>query len=235
MRNAYEDFIIILAISYMVSVKGTRNGKKSTRFKSRHGMEEDEYLSRMKKTDKLVPVITIVVYYGGKPWDGAKSLHEMLEIPEDMRPFVNDYKILLVEARENHLIFHSKNNIAFFHLMKLILDEKLTKNKAKEKVIDYAREHNVDKTVIMTIAGATKCKIDYDALSKKGDFDMCTLFDRIARESETVGILKGEAKAIIELGLEFGLNETDILERLQRKLNLSLETAREYLEIFGNV
>ena len=164
-----------------------------------------------------------------------RSLHEMLEIPEDMRPFVNDYKILLVEARENHLIFHSENNIAFFHLMKLILDEKLTKNKAKEKVIDYARKHNVDKTVIMTIAGATKCKIDYDALSKKGDFDMCTLFDRIARESETVGILKGEAKAIIELGLELGLNETDILERLQRKLNLSLETAREYLEIFGNV
>lgn len=29
----------------------------------------------MKKDDRLVPVITVVVYYGEKPWDGAVSLH----------------------------------------------------------------------------------------------------------------------------------------------------------------
>ena len=35
----------------------------------------DEYLSRMKKTDKFIPVVTVVVYYGEKPWDAALSLH----------------------------------------------------------------------------------------------------------------------------------------------------------------
>ena len=49
----------------------------------------------MKKTDKFAPVITITVYYfGEKPWDGASSLHGMLEIPEKMKRFVNDYKML---------------------------------------------------------------------------------------------------------------------------------------------
>lgn len=199
------------------------------RYKTAEGMEEDEYLSRMKKTDRFTPVITLVVYYGEKEWDGATSLHEMLNIPEEMMEFVNDYKLLLVEARENHLTFHNIRNVAFFDILKVVLDKSLSRNEARKKIIDYAREHQVDKTVIMTVAGATNCKIDYHALSEKGDLDMCTLFDEIAKESE----VKGEVKGIIETGFDFGLSEGDILERLQRKLNISLQTAQEYLKMFG--
>lgn len=79
-------------------------------YKSAFGMEEDEFLSRMKKTDRFTPVITIVIYYGEKVWDGATSLHEMLQIPEEMKPYVNDYKMLLVEARESKLTLHHINN-----------------------------------------------------------------------------------------------------------------------------
>ena len=49
------------------------------------GISRDEYLSRMKKTDKFTPVITVVVYYGEQPWDAAKSLHEMLHIPDQWK------------------------------------------------------------------------------------------------------------------------------------------------------
>ena len=202
------------------------NAKK---YQTAKGLEEDEYLSRMKKTDRFTPVITIVVYYGEKPWDGAVSLHGMLNIPEKMKVFVNDYKILLVEARKNNLILHNVKNMALFNMMKVILDKSLPRDEARKKVIDYAREHHVDKSVIMTVAGATNCKIDYNALSKKGDFDMCTLFDEIAKENE----VKGRAVEIVETGFEFGLSENDILERLQKKLNLSLQMAQEYIKMFG--
>ena len=171
----------------------------------------------------------VVLDTGEKPWDGAVSLHEILNIPEELKAFVNDYKILLVEARENNLTFHNIKNVAFFNMMKIILNKNLSKEEAKKKVIDYAREHNVDKSVIMTVAGATNCKLDYNALSRKEDFDMCTLFDEIAKENEA----KGEAKGIIETGLEFGIPEHDILERLQKKLNLSLQTAQEYIKMYG--
>lgn len=67
------------------------------KYKTGDGLEEDEFLSRMKKEDKFIPVITVVVYYGEKDWDGAKSLHEMLNIPEKMIKYVNDYKMFLVE------------------------------------------------------------------------------------------------------------------------------------------
>ena len=64
---------------------------------------DDERLSKMRKTDKLVPVITIVIYYGERPWDGAKSLKEMLKLPAGMEVYVNDYPMHLVEIREDEV------------------------------------------------------------------------------------------------------------------------------------
>ncbi len=52
-------------------------------------------------------------------------------------------------------------------MLKVVLGKNITKNEAKEKVIEYALEHNVDETVVMTVAGATNRKIDYNALYKE--------------------------------------------------------------------
>ena len=191
-------------------------------------MDEDEFLSKMKKTDKFVPVITVVVYYGEKPWDGAESLHEMLNIPEEMKQFVNDYKMLLVEARENDLKLHNINNQDFFNLMEILLDNSRPMNETKDRAIGYAREHDVNKYVVMTVAGAANCKLDYNAF-EKGDGGMCTLFDKIAKDNE----LKGRAVEIVETGYEFGLSEPDILKRLQQKLEISVQMAQEFLNMFG--
>ena len=58
---------------------------------------------------------------------------------------------------------------------------------------------------------------------------MCTLFDEIEKE----GKIKGKAEDIIETGIDFGLAKDDILQRLQNKLNVSLQKAQEYFEMFG--
>lgn len=44
---------------------------------------------------------------------------------------------------------------------------------------------------------------------------------------------EGKAEAIIDTCYEFGLSENEILNRLQKKLNLPLETAQKYLARFG--
>jgi hypothetical protein len=54
----------------------------------------------------------------------------------------------------------------------------------------------------------------------------------IETESEKL-IRKGEAKEIIEMGQEFGLDDAAILERLQKKIGLSLDTATAYLQKYG--
>ena len=207
----------------------------SKKYKTSDGMNEYEYLSGMKKTDRFIPVITVVIYYGDKVWDGATTLHGMLDIPEKIVKYVNDYKILLVEARRNDLVLHNMNNVDLFNLLEIILDKKIPKNEAKKKAIQYGEEHQVDKSVVMTVAGATNSKIDYNAF-EKGEMSMCTLFDEIAKESEARGEVRGEtrgrAKEIVETGYEFDFSEGDILARLQRKLDISLQQAQEYLNMF---
>ena len=47
------------------------------------------------------------------------------------------------------------------------------------------------------------------------------------------GMEIGKAEGIIETGLDFGLSEGELLKRLQDKLNITFESAQEYLEKFG--
>ena len=176
------------------------NAKK---YQTVEGLSESEYLSRMKNSDRFTPVITVVVYYGGSPLDGATTLHGMLNIPEHIKPFVNDYKMLLVEA--------------------------------KKKVIKYVEKHNVDKTVIMTVASATNRNIDYSTLARKGDFTMHTLFDEIEKQAELSGELKGELKgihALIESLQEMDVPYTKTQNQIMVKFSLSEDNAQNYMRKF---
>lgn len=207
----------------------------ASKYISSENMDTDEYLSRMKRTDKFVPVITVVVYYSEKPWDGATTLHDILKIPGEFKKYVNNYKMLLVEARQNDLKLHNTDNVDFFKLLEIVLDKSTPKNENKEKAIQYSEEHQTDKSVIMAIAGVANTKINYNEF-QEGSGRMWTLFDAIAEESETKGKAKGKiegkAEEIVETGYEFGLSENDILERLQRKLDVPLQKAQEYFNMF---
>ena len=44
---------------------------------------------------------------------------------------------------------------------------------------------------------------------------------------------EGRAEGIIEAGIDFGLSDNEILEKLQIKLNISLQMAQEYFLKYG--
>lgn len=75
---------------------------------------------------------------------------------------------------------------------------------------------------------ARQNKLDYHAFENGGG-RMCTFFEEIAKE----GREEGKAEEIVETGLEFHLSEQEILERLQRKLNISLSKAQEYFQRYS--
>lgn len=64
---------------------------------------------------------------------------------------------------------HNLNNIDLFSLLQIILDRSISKNEAMQKAIQYSEEHTVDKSVLMTVVGATNSKLDYNALEKGAD------------------------------------------------------------------
>lgn len=65
-------------------------------------MTKDEFLSRMRREDRLHPIITIVVYYSEKSWDGPRCLRDMMaEMPVEMEKAFSDYKMNLIQVRES--------------------------------------------------------------------------------------------------------------------------------------
>ena len=153
----------------------------------------------------------------------------MMELPEELKAFVNDYKMNLIEARNTELVFHNKNNQDLFKLLKLLYDRN-NKNKRQE-AIEYADANKVDKSVILAIGSISG--IDMKAMEEKGEIAMCTLFEEIKIEGRTQGITEGRAQEIIETGYDFNMSESDILKRLQNKLNISIEKAKEYLDMYS--
>ena len=233
-------------VSYKKQYDGNARKYRAGKGKAENGktdirLNEDEFLSRMKKEDRFMPVITIVIYYGEKLWDGATSLHEMLDIPPEVEPYVNDYHMILVEARKHNLKFHNMNNQDLFQLFAILLDQNKPAKEIREQAVTYAREHDVDETVLMTVAGAAHCRIDQDMLKEEGRTDMWSVFEEVAKEGEVRGIAKGEARGIakgeargiIDTCHELGVSDEDILSRLQSKLDISLQAAQEYLQMFG--
>ena len=63
----------------------------------------------------------------------------------------------------------------------------------------------------------------------------CEYIDMLEEKGWKKGWEEGRARGIIEIGYEYGRKESDILNRLQERLNISMDRAREYLDKFKEV
>jgi len=96
-KNGLYDF---LQLSEQVS-EIARNHKKNKEYRKENDSDKqvnsDEFLSGFYKDDRLLPVITLVIYWGSAEWDAPLTLKEMYA-PTDrhLLEYVADYKINLI-------------------------------------------------------------------------------------------------------------------------------------------
>ena len=65
-------------------------------------LSSGEYLYGFRESDRLHPMITIILYYGEEEWDGSRDLHGILDfqdIPEQIRQYVQNYRIHVIDVR----------------------------------------------------------------------------------------------------------------------------------------
>lgn len=64
--------------------------------------EMTEYLKQLKnkKLKRLVPQVMIVFYTGDKKWNTPLELNDYFDIPEELKEYVNDWKIKAVDVKE---------------------------------------------------------------------------------------------------------------------------------------
>ena len=131
-------------------------------------------------TDKFLPVITLVLYYGEKDWDGPRSLYDMLVIPDRIKHFVGNYPINIIQMKDNDLVLHNQYNVDLFEIISIIYDAKKTVAQRIAALRKYEADRVVDEKVIDVIVTTTNMKINN---KKAGERTLCTFWDE-AREQE---------------------------------------------------
>ena len=174
----------------------------------------DEFLSGLRKEDRLHPVFTIVLYYGEKPWDGPRKLSDMVALGQEWKPFFEDYSMRLIEVVDGEvLLFQDEENRLLFEMIKDV--NKLSKKELLEKY----KQEAIPKSVAVAVGEMTGTKALIDlALQEKGNVVMCSNMDRLFAEERAEGRVEGRQalqEEIIRKMLRRGMDRemiADILE-----------------------
>ncbi len=142
-----------LQYNRQVSDIAAENRQKAERGKSVKG--SGEFLSGFYKENHLIPVITVVVYFGADKWDGPLSLYDMFDVQDERTmEHVQNYRINLIEPNSLTEEELSKFTTGFRHVMSCI---KYSEDKKKlEKYISSDKNVRLDEEaakVIETVTG----------------------------------------------------------------------------------
>ena len=198
------------------------------------GKSNGEYLSGFFKEDHIRPIITLVIHFGAEEWDGPLSLHEMMATRDmEILSFVENYRIHLIDPAKLTEEELDKFSTSLKEVMGYI-----KYSKDKEKLLEFLRT-DTRKTIEMNAARVIKMitNTPIEVSEEMEEIEMCKAIDDLILESESRGRIegekKGEAKGMIEICLEMNFSKEDILRKLQDKLNISMQQASEYFEIYG--
>ena len=150
----------------------------------------------------------------------------MLNIPERVRPFVNDYSMLLIEACRCSLPFENPSNIDLFHLLGTIkYDDSRQKEIMTAEIMDYVQEKKVGEDVIRTVSSLTKGKFNMN-VKKEETGGMYTIFDKVADDAA----IEGEIKGIIKTERRHNEDDEVIVGCLMTECSITEADARTYME-----
>ena len=201
-------------------------------------MTAPEFLSKWKKDDRLVPVITLVFYYDTEQWDGSTDLHGMLqwgegeENQELLREYVPNYRINLVDA----------GNLEHLERFQSDLQEILGMLKCrgnKKELLDYMNKReeyfrNVDEETYQVMReflhSEKMLKENVERIEGKETVDMCKALDELYNDGIEQGIERGMIRGTIETMKEFNISMEEAIERISKKFEITKEQAKEEVE-----
>lgn len=116
--------------------KAYQEGNDSTACREFY-QDEGEFLYKVRSADWLLPVVTLVVYWGEQPWKGPKSLHEMICFDDMNTEMEQALKKLLPEYPLHFLDVSSFCHFEYFRTELGPLLEIFQKRNSRESVRRY--------------------------------------------------------------------------------------------------
>lgn len=153
--------------------------------------------SKSIKQTKFYPVVTFVLYLGGKAWKKDKSLFEVLDIRPEFKPFVSDYKINIIDLSEI-----SENQAKLFKSDFRSLIDWLKKQKNQDyEVAPRKLDHPAElKQLLYSMSGDERVLTVEDEYNDEGEgITMCEFIDRLEAIGEARGKIEGKIEGKVEL------------------------------------
>ena len=163
----------------------------------------DEYISKMKREDSLEPVAILVLYFGKKPWDGAKDVHELFGIknyPKPFREVVPNYRMNLLDVNRFEYIERFQTDLYLvFGFLQRRWDKKALRTFITENADGFHRLKEDAYDVIQAYGRLPKLKQQKETYRiAKGEIDMCQAWNEIMKEERQKGRQAGRTEGRTE-------------------------------------
>lgn len=152
-------------------------------------LTSDEFLSGFWEDDRLIPSVTVTIYFGADEWTGPMSLFDMMEVKDPrILACMDNYHLRLIEPMrmpdEEIMKFQSS-------LREVLLFIKYSKNPENLKRIlkdNEQRFREMERRAVDVIEVITNTGLKYDESEEK--IDVCEAIKEIRMEERRIGELK---------------------------------------------
>ncbi len=184
------------------------------------GHEREEFLSGFYREDRLIPVITLVVFFSPKAWDGPMSLHEMFHV-QDRRilSLVPDYQVHLIAPAGLSDQELDKFHTSLREVLSLI---KYANNKEGMDRTIRNNHHKLRKEEIDVLNRCINMKLELE--DGEEEVELCKAWEEMKKEVE-----EKTAERVVAETAEATLLQD--LRNLMETLHLSAEQAMSALKV----
>ena len=157
----------------------------------------------------LIPVISVVFYYGEKHWSAPRSLLEMMDIPQIYQNHkINDWNIHIVDIKDIDLsLLHNDDN------RKLV--DGVQRLYRWDGNLEHLEDITLSRDVAIAVAAITgKIELLNTLEEEKGDvIHMCSSIEKCLNKGRQDGFMQGQVSTIIkQLKSKLNLPEEIILK-----------------------
>ena len=209
--------------------------KQRRELESKHRKAKDlpkeEFIGGLAKTDRLLPVSTLVIYWGAKDWEGPRDLHDMLKIPEKLRKyedFIPNYHMNLLEINKiGNLDAYSDELRRVFGFVKYQSNHKELQEYVQNNENLFHETPFEEYQLIREITHSEELKDYVQDESEGGSVDMCEALKQLKEDGKREGKIEGKLEGKIEGKME---RNVELIRKKMFKGNTPEEIA-EMLEL----
>ena len=174
-----------------------------------------------KEYKRLVLQIIVVLYIGTKKWNGPLKLSDYFEIPEELKKYFNDWKIILVDVKEMDTSKISDEQTRYF------IETIQSIYKGSYEELNGLK--NISKEYFLYAATITGSIDQVENVLEGDEIDMCEGMERMAegfrREGEARGVIKGRTEGKLEekqnmLKEQLGIKLESLSSNLEKQLSI---------------